>query len=343
MQGFDEVYEHPAKVLNGLFKTNSTDPKLMFSYTRRAMKFAQDCVAKDQPFMIYLAHHAVHVGNQSRPETLLRYEDKPPGTFHNRVNPAYGAMMSDTDTSIGMMLDHLEEIGIAEDTVVIFLSDNGGPPNNGASQTPLRSWKGTYYEGGIRVPFMVRWPGRIKSGEVSTTPVMAIDLYPTMLEMAGVKDIRGHLEGYQIDGQSILPVLLGKGSLKERSLFWHFPAYLSGNPKYTMTRGYADYRQQPVSVIRRGDWKLLMYLEEWSLDGGREKLDTNNSVELYNLMTDVSEQHNLALQETVIRDQLLDELLAWQASVGAPIPKTPNTKRLETDPKAGSQVTEPGT
>lgn len=328
MQGFDDVLEHPATVLAALHKKDPEDPKQMFSYTRRAMTFAEQSVSEKKPFLIYMAHHAVHGGNQSRPATLKAYKRKKPGTFHDTVNPAYGAMMSDTDTSIGMMLDKLEELDVYNDTVVIFLSDNGGPPGNGASQAPLRSWKGSYYEGGIRVPFLLRWPSKIKSGIVnSDTPVMAIDLYPTMLELAGVKDIDQHLEGYDYDGQSILPILLGEGQMEERALYWHFPAYLSGNPQYTMTRGYPDYRQQPVSVIRRGDWKLLMYLEEWSLDGGRDAIATNNALELYNLNTDVGESENLALKEPVVRDRLLDELLAWQKSVGAPIPKAPNKNR----------------
>ncbi|MEX0324283.1 MAG: sulfatase [Puniceicoccaceae bacterium] len=327
MQGFDDVYEHPASDLNKLFKENPEDPKLMFSYTHRAMQFAEVCVSENKPFLIYMAHHAVHAGNQARPSTLEAYQSKKPGAFHDTVNPAYGAMMADTDTSIGLLLDKLEELDVEDDTLVIFLSDNGGPPNNGASQAPLRSWKGTYYEGGIRVPFLLRWPGKIEPGASNDIPVMAIDLYPTMLEAAGVKNIRNHLDGYTIDGQSLLPVLLGKELMEERALFWHFPAYLDGNPKYTQTRDYPHYRQKPVSVIRRGDWKLLMYLEEWSLDGGRDAIAINNALELYNLKEDVSESRNLSLMEPAIRDRLLDELLAWQRSVGAPIPKEPNDKR----------------
>jgi arylsulfatase A-like enzyme len=327
MQGFDDVLEHPAGALRKHFKDDPQDPKYMFSYTRRAMAFAEKCAKQDQPFLIYLAHHAVHGGNQSRPETLANYKQKPQGEFHNTVNPAYGAMMADTDTSIGLMLDKLDQLNLTDNTVVIFLSDNGGPPGNGASQHPLRSWKGSYYEGGIRVPFLVRWPGKIKPDTTNDTPVMAIDLYPTMLDLAGVRDIKAHLAGYPIDGHSILPVLLGQNDLPERPMFWHFPAYLAGNPKYTMTRGYPDYRQQPVSVIRRGDWKLMMYLEEWSLDGGRANINKNDAIELYNLRDDVSEQNNLALKETQTRDRLLDELLAWQKAIGAPIPTDPNPMR----------------
>ena len=164
---------------------------------------------------------------------------------------------------------------------------------------------------------------------MNDTPVMAIDLYPTMLELAGVEDIEAHLDGYEIDGQSILPVLLGKGKFEERSLFWHFPAYLIGKKLYTGARNYPDYRQQPVSVIRRGDWKLLMHLEEWSLDGGFEKRDVNHALELYNLKTDVGESDNLALKKPRIRDRLLNELLDWQASIGAPIPKALNRMRMQ--------------
>lgn len=232
--------------------------------------------------------------------------------------------MNDADTSIGMMLDKLEQLGVQDDTVVIFLSDNGGPPDNRASQKPLRSWKGCYYEGGIRVPFLVRWPGKVKAGSTDDTPVMAIDLYPTMMEMAGVKDLDAHLEGYEIDGQSLLPILLGSGDLDERAIFWHYPAYLIGKELYTGARNYPNYRAQPVSVIRHGDWKLMMFLEEWSLDGGFDKRDINNALELYNLKTDVGESENLALKNPEHRDRLLDELIKWQASIGAPIPKTPN-------------------
>jgi arylsulfatase A-like enzyme len=327
MQGFDEVYEHDAKALPGLLEQDPNDPKHIFSYTHRAMGFAEKSVLEGKPFLIYLAHHAVHVRHEARPETLEAYDNKEPGTFHNSVKPIYGAVMSDTDTSIGMMLDKLEQLDVQDNTVVIFLSDNGGPPDNGASQAPLRSWKGCYYEGGIRVPYLVRWPGKIRPGAISDTPVMAIDLYPTMLELAGVEDIERHLDGHEIDGQSILPVLLDEGEMEERALFWHFPAYLIGKSHYTGARSYPNYRAQPVSVIRRGDWKLLMYLEEWSLDGGFEKRDINNALELYNLKTDVGESDNVALRNPELRDRLLDELLKWQTSIGAPVPKAPNKKR----------------
>ena len=325
MQGFDKVLEHPARDLGDLFQEQPDDPKQIFTYTRRAVQFAEQCVSEDKPFLIYLAHHAVHAGNMARRETLARYIDKKQGIFHNNIKPAYGAMMDDLDASIGMFMEKLKELNIDQETVIVFLSDNGGPPDHG-SQAPLRSWKGSYYEGGIRVPFLVRWPGKIKPGTESKTPIMAIDLYPTMLELAGIRNIEKHLGDYPIDGKSIVSELFGNQSkeLEDRAIYWHFPAYLKGNPTYTGTRDYPDYRAQPVSVIRKGDWKLMMFMEEWSLDGGRSNIANNNAIELYNLKDDIGEINNLALREIEVRDSLLDELLTWQKSIIATIPKEPN-------------------
>ncbi len=319
VQGFDDVLRNHPGTLKELFKENG-DPKQIFSYTKRAMDFAEKCHSEKKPFLIYLAHHAVHSSNQSRPESRQRYEDKKPGKM-NKGAP-YGAMMHDTDVGIGMLMKKIKDLGIDDNTMVIFLSDNGGTSNR-CIQPPLRAFKGSYYEGGIRVPFIVRWPGHIKPGK-SQTPVMAIDLYPTMLELAGVKDIAAHVGGQPLDGTSIVPLLEGK-SMKERPMFWHFPAYLSGNPNYEGARS-KHYRQRPVSVIRKGDWKLLVHFEEWSLDGGREKLATNKSVELYNLKDDPGEKKNLVMKNTTKRDELLDELQAWWKSIDAPIPAEPNPK-----------------
>jgi len=322
MQGFDDVLEHGAGDLGKMFKKNK-DPKQIYSYTKKAMDFAEKCHKENKPFLIYLAHHAVHMGYEYRPESLELYKNKKEGQINR--NPKYGAMMHDTDRSIGQMLDKLKKLNIEKNTVVIFLSDNGGIPTH-CTQPPLRAYKGSYYEGGIRVPFMIRWPGTLQPGK-NHTPVMAIDLYPTMLELAGVTDIKKHLNGYPIDGNSIVPLLKNE-TLKERSLFWHFPAYLSGSLKYTGGRS-KQYRQQPVTVIRKGDWKLHLYLEEWSLDGGRAKITSNNSVELYNLKNDIGEKNNLALTNTKKRDELLDELLAWQQQIKAPIPKEANPQQLK--------------
>lgn len=324
MQGFGDVWEHGADELKKLFKeSDGSDPKHVYGYTRRAMQFAETCVAEKKPFLIYLAHHAVHGPNQFTSEAMALYQGKKPGTI-NRT-PAYGAMMHDTDRSIGMMLDKLEHLGVSENTIVFLLSDNGGVPSR-CTQPPLRAYKGSYYEGGIRVPFLVRWPKVIKPGN-SDVPVMAIDLYPTMLEAAGVTDIPEHVDGYPLDGSSLLPLFQGL-SVPERALFWHFPGYLIGNPKYTGTRT-PNYRAKPVSVIRKGDWKLHLFLEEWSLDGGREALATNNAVELYDLSSDPGETRNLSHTAPEKREELLQELLDWHTEIEAEIPKKPNAQRQQ--------------
>jgi arylsulfatase A-like enzyme len=326
-QGFDDVIETHAHKLRNPSKAGRQDPKQIFTYTRRAMEFAEECRDNKQPFLIYLAHHAVHIPNVGRPESVSLYKSKPPGKINK--DPKYGAMMHDTDVSIGMLMQRLKELEIDENTVVFFLSDNGGVPSQ-CRQPPLRAYKGSYYEGGIRVPFMVRWPGKIKPAR-SQEPVMAIDLYPTLLELAGVEKIEQHVGDHPLDGTSIVPLLKGQ-EMEERPMFWHFPAYLEGNPKYTGTRT-RRYRQQPVSVIRRGDWKLHLYMEEWSLDGGRENIDTNNSVELYNLKNDPGEANNLALSNRTKRDEMLEELLAWHKSVNAPVPKEPNPELGKDKPR----------
>jgi len=327
-QGFDDVLEHEAKRLGKLFKQDG-DPKQIFTYTKRAMDFAETCHKAGKPFCIYLAHHAVHAPDVGRPESVALYKDKQPGKINR--SPRYGGVMHDTDESIGQFMQKLKDLGIDDNTVVFFLSDNGGTPGH-CTQPPLRAYKGSYYEGGVRVPFIARWPGRIKPGR-SQIPVMAIDLYPTMLELAGVKDIDAHIAKQPLDGTSLAHVLTEGNPLPERAMFWHFPAYLTGNPSYTGGREEARYRQQPVSVIRKGDWKLHLYIEEWSLDGGREKIDTNNAIELYNLREDVGESTNLALTHKQKRDELLDELLAWHATVNAPMPREPNPDLGKEKPK----------
>ncbi len=320
VQGFDDVLTHHPGLLKKMFKEDG-DPKQIFAYTERAMDFAEKCTREDEPFLIYMAHHAIHSGPLSRPESLETYSRKKPGKVN--WNPKYGAMMHDTDVGVGMLMKKIKDLGIDDNTIVFFLSDNGGYSPI-CTQAPLRGFKGCYYEGGIRVPFIVRWPGHIKPGK-SQSPVMAIDLYPTMLELAGVKDIEKHVDGQPLDGTSIVPLLAGK-TMPERSMFWHIPSYLGGNPNYDRARS-PKYRQRPVSVIRKGDWKLLVHFEEWSLDGGREKMETNGAVELFNLIADPGETKNLISENPAKRDELLDELEASWKEIGATVPKAPNPKR----------------
>jgi arylsulfatase A-like enzyme len=175
----------------------------------------------------------------------------------------------------------------------------------------LRGNKGAYYEGGIREPFIVRWPGIVKPGSRCDTPVINVDLYPTFVDAAGAKARPG------LDGESLIPLFKGGSHLKRQAIFWHFPGYLD----VPVIRGRDSiFRTRPVSVIRKGDWKLFLYHEEWQLDGGRTRIDTNNAVELYNIRDDMGERRDLALTNKAKRDELLNDLLEWFKETKARLP-----------------------
>ena len=177
-----------------------------------------------------------------------------------------------------------------------------------------------YYEGGLRVPMFVYWPGFIQPGSVCDEPVISTDFYPTFLKLAGIEVTDNHI----LDGTSIVPLFEGDKQPDRKSLFWHFPAYLQAYKGMTDESRDPQFRTRPVSVIRKGDWKLLLFYEEWVLDGGRDQMDENNSVELYNLKNDVGERNNLALSKTRKRDELLNELIQWQKEIMAPVPTLQN-------------------
>jgi arylsulfatase A-like enzyme len=177
-----------------------------------------------------------------------------------------------------------------------------------------------YYEGGIRVPMFAYWPGQIEAGATVDEPVISTDFYPTFLELAEAEAPRE----YPLDGESLLPLFKGGKALKRDALYWHFPAYLESYEGLQSDSRDTIFRTRPVSVIRKGDWKLMMFHEEWVLDGGRENLDSNNAVELYNLKNDLCEVNNLTMDEPEKREELLEQLIMWQNKIKAPIPKEPN-------------------
>ena len=291
------------------------DPKGVFTLTRKAIEFIE--ANKDGPFFCYLAHHAIHGPLQGRPETLAMLKAKTPDL--SKGDLMYAACTYDFDASVGMLLEKLKELKLDENTLLVFTSDNGATQQS--SQEPLRGSKGGYYEGGIREPFIVRWPGVTKPGSVCDVPVINVDLFPTFLAAEGATTEK------TLDGESLLPLLKGEGELKRQAIFWHFPGYLD-NP---VIRGReldvkTGFRTRPVSVIHKGEWKLHLFLEEWQLDGGREKLATNHAVELYNLKDDIGERTDLSTQNTAKRDELLDDLLAWHQSIKAIVPSEPNPK-----------------
>lgn len=286
------------------------DPKKVFSITRAAAAFIETNQAR--PFFAYVAHHAVHTALQARPETLARFEEKARTAKQPHVKPLFAACIYELDDAVGILLKRLADLGLDRKTLVIFTSDNGG--TGPSLNEPLRGAKGGYYEGGIREPFLARWPGVVKPGTQCDTPIINVDLYPTFIAAAG------GTPAPDLDGENLLPLFQGGTKLRREALFWHFPGYLD-NP---VPRGRDPvFRTRPVSVIRQGDWKLHLYHEEWLLDGGRAGLATNRAVELYNIATDIGERTDLALKETKKRDELLDKLIEWFRTTRAPLPTKP--------------------
>ena len=291
-QGFDVEIK---KKSGGHF---SKDGEYLTDYlTDEALKFIE--ANRDGPFFLYLSHHAVHTPIQAKKEIVKKYEKKKPDNEHN--NPAYAAMIESVDQSVGRVMNKLDELGLTDNTVVFFFSDNGGYAN-ATSVAPLRGSKGMLYEGGIRVPLAVRWPGKAKPGTLCDEPVIGIDFYPTMLAMAGLPRPSGHI----LDGQSIVGLLKGKNKLARKAIFWHFPAYLEA---------YNDeqwpWRTTPAGAVRQSDWKLIEFFEDGKL-------------ELYNIKDDISEKNDLAAAMPDKVRELHRALVEWRKSVNAPVPTESN-------------------
>ena len=295
--GHPRSYFSPYK--NNDLKDGPLGEYLTDRLTAEALKFIE--ANKDETFFLYLPHYAVHTPIQAKKKLIEKYKKKSPSG--GQGNAAYAAMVESTDDGVGRIMDKLDELGIGEDTVVIFFSDNGG---HGAvtSMAPLRGSKGMLYEGGIREPMIVRWPGKVKAGSVCDEPVISIDFYPTMLEMAGAKKPAGQV----LDGESIVGLLTGKGKIKREAIYWHFPAYLEGN-----RNSKSPWRTTPAGAVRCGDYKLIEFFED-----GR--------VELYNLADDISEKNDLSDSMPDKAKELHEKLIAWRKSVDAPVPTEKNPK-----------------
>lgn len=266
---------------------------------------------REQPFLLFLSHYAVHTPIQSREELAEKYRKKldtippPAGPAYvperesrakqHQDNPAYAGMMESLDQSVGRVVSALEESGLAGNTVIILTSDNGGlstlPGNSPTSNAPLRAGKGWLYEGGIRVPLIIRWPGVTTAGTIITEPVTSMDLYATMMEVVAVPATPERAR----DGMSLSPLLRGSGNLKREALYWHFPHYHgSGN--------------RPSGAVRAGDYKLI----EWFEDG---------VVELYDLARDPGEKLDLAGRMPDKTNELKEMLHRWRAEVDARMPR----------------------
>lgn len=304
--GFDVIkYSKP-----GLNSDNPDDPKAIFSITEAACAFIEE--NRERPFFAYIPHYAVHARLEGRVETIAHFKSKAPGKL-GHDNAQLAACLADLDTGIGRVLEKIKSLNLEQNTLVIFTADNGGTH---VKQEPLRGAKGCYYEGGIRVPMIARWPGVTAPGSKCDVPVSNVDFNPTFLAAAGAA-----APASPLDGESLLPLFRGEPKLQRPAVFWHFPGYLDG----PVLRGRDPvFRTRPVSVIRKGDWKLHLYHEEWQLDGGREKLASNRATELYNIASDAGERTDLANTNSAKRDELLNDLLAWMKSTGAVLPTQPN-------------------
>jgi arylsulfatase A-like enzyme len=244
---------------------------------------------RDEAFLVYLPHHTVHTPLQAQQQVIEKYkrlaDDKSP-----QHNPTYAAMIESLDENIGKLMRTLEDNKIADRTVVIVTGDNGGWLASTNTNLGLRAGKGSVYEGGVRVPLIIRWPGVVRPGSMSDTPVIGCDLYPTILEMAKAKTEAGQV----IDGHSIVPLLRNAGDWKRDALFWHYPHYHPGGAR-------------PYSAVRLGDWKLIRFYED-------------DRAELYNLLKDPAEQSDLAGSNPAKVAELRRRLEAWLESVAAQRP-----------------------
>ncbi len=255
--------------------------------TAEAVRFIEQ--NRQNPFFLLLSHFTVHIP-LSAPEDLV---SKHRARAEGRYNPVYAAMVETLDTSVGRVMEALERNGLAQNTVVVFSSDNGGlcfeatSKERVTSNAPLRAGKGHLYEGGIRVPFLLRYPGAVRAGATVDAPVSSIDLFPTLCEAAGVR-ARG------VDGTSLLPLLRGEPA-RPRQLHWHYPHY-------------SNQGGEPSSAILDGDWKLIEFYH-----GPRQ--------ELYNLRNDPGETRNLAASQQAVARKLSLALHQWLRQMDGRLPQ----------------------
>ncbi len=263
---------------------------------------------RTRPFFLYLPHYAVHTPMTAKPDLIAKFAAWDGLPHGKQENPIYAAMLASLDEAVGRVLDKLDATGLASQTIVIFTSDNGGLATREGANTPatnnapLREGKGWVYEGGIRVPLLIRWPNKIEPGP-DPTPTWSADLFPTLLNLAGIHDHS------PVDGQSLAALLTEHKSLPARALYWHYPHY-------------ANQGSQPSAAIREGDWKLVIN-------------DVSNRRELYNLARDPSESTNLADKEPEQLAALDAKLANWRTEAKVQMPTENPAYRPNPEDKAG--------
>ncbi|HXG49203.1 MAG TPA: sulfatase, partial [Methylomirabilota bacterium] len=271
--------------------------------TDEAIRFIES--HREQPFLLYLPRYAVHRPLQAKPAKVAKYRGKAATSGGTQTNATYAAMIESLDDSVGRLLQRLDELALSERTVVIFTSDNGGLTTGRDPSTdnaPLRAGKGSPYEGGVRVPLLVRWPGVIAPGVTNDTVVITHDLFPTVLELSGVPmpDLPAN------DGRSLAPLLMRRaGKWSRDAVFWHYPHYHPGGAT-------------PYGAVRAGAFKLIEFYER-------------GHVELFNLHDDPGETVNLANQMPGKVTELRSQLQSWRLTIGAQMP----TSNPDWDGKSG--------
>jgi arylsulfatase A-like enzyme len=298
-KGQPPSYHAPYKI-----PTLAEGPKGEFLTDREATEAIKFITAnKDKPFFLYLPHYAVHTPLAGKPEVIAKYQAKSAKLPDlKQKNAVYAALVESVDDSLGTIRAALKDLKLADNTIIVFTSDNGGlimRNDRATDNSPFRVGKGSAYEGGVRVPLIIHAPGSTKAGQVEQTPAMTIDLYPTVLELAGVKPLQS-----LVDGISLAPLLKSGAKPDRAELFWHYPHYHPGGAT-------------PYSAVRSGDIRLVHFYED-----GRD--------ELYDLANDVGETKDLAAAQPGLAKTLRTRLEAWLKSVDAQLP----TKNPDHDPAA---------
>jgi arylsulfatase A len=276
-QGFDYVFAGPANTK----PSASEGGKGEYEHTSHALKFIEE--NKDKPFFLYFPCNTPHIPLAAKEELIAKHKD----AFY----PTYAAMMETMDDCVGLILKKLKALGLDEKTLVIFTSDNGGlsvlefAGGPSTYNAPYRGGKGYVYEGGLREPTIIRWPGQIKPAVIIDTPIVNLDFLPTLLTLAGLDVPAG------LDGVSIAPLLLATGDIAPRKFFWHFPHYNNQGGR-------------PAGALRDGDWKYVTYYD-------------TGEVQLFNLRDDIGEYKNLATQETNRTARMKQQHADWLTTIDA--------------------------
>lgn len=281
--------------------------------TNEAISFIE--ANKEDPFFIHMAYHSPHTPIQAKDSLIWKYIPKLP--YNGQIDPIYAAMIESLDYNVGRIIEKIEDLSLMENTVIVFYSDNGAAPPLAADR-PLRGYKGTMYEGGIRVPLIIKIPG-YQGGVVNSTPVIGTDIYPTILDILNFTPP----QNYPLDGVSLKPILEGDMSIEREAIYWHFPVYLQG--EYGMSK---IWRCTPTGVVRKGDYKLMEFFED-------------DHLELYDLRNDIGEQFNIADEFPEKTKELMELMMKWRTDLDVPYPLEPNPdydpSTIPINPKMGDR------